>query len=79
MFIRIPETISIVYGIPIHRSTIMTVTRAHVGSVKNGSGELIQPSSWSRTFMGPASARTFFITSSETNCGTAIARTKSVR
>ena len=45
MFIRIPETISIVYGIPIHRFTAMIVILAHIGSVKNGSGAEIHPRS----------------------------------
>ena len=45
IFIRIPETISIVYGIPIHRFTAMIVILAHIGSVKNGSGAEIHPRS----------------------------------
>ena len=60
------------YGIPIHRLTIITVILAHVALVKNGSDLLIQPAFFNTTFIIPSCASILLIIRSDTNCGIAI-------
>ena len=76
MFCRMPVICMIVNGMPIHRFTTITVTRAQVGSVKNGSGSVIQPQDSSVLLMAPSGWSIWLMASRETNCGTAIDREK---
>ena len=72
MFCRMPVICMMVNGMPIHRLTTITVTRAHMVSVKNGSGLSTHPQDISRRLMAPSGWSIWLMTSSETNCGTAI-------
>ena len=69
----------IVYGMPTHRLITMTVTRAHVASVKNGIGLSIQPQFMRMRLIAPCGWSIWCMTSSETNCGTAIDIEKTAR
>ena len=64
---------------PTHRLITMTVTRAQVASVKNGIGPLIQPHCSRMRFTAPCGCSIWCMTSSETNCGTAMDIEKTAR
>ena len=72
MFCRMPVICMMVYGIPTHRLMTMTVTRAHVAFVKNGSGSVIQPHVCNMRLTAPCGWSMVCMTSKDTNCGTAI-------
>ena len=72
IFCNIPVTCRIVYGIPIHRFTTITVILAQVAFVKNGSDFVIHPAFFKTTFIIPSCASMLLTIRSETNCGIAI-------
>ena len=75
----IPVATNIVNGIPIHIFTKIIENLAQRGSVKNGIGPLVRCKVWSKPFKGPWSLRKLRIKRRDTNWGTAIVITKSVR
>ena len=64
---------------PTHMLITITVQRAQVGSVRKGSGWLIQPSFCSRTFTTPVSVSILETSIRLTNWGIAMVITKMVR
>ena len=84
MFIRIPDVISIVYGMPTHILMIMTITFASISlsvalSPRNPIGSDIHPIFCKSELMGPYSPRRFLTARRDMNCGTAIVRMNIVR
>ena len=79
MFIRMPEVISIVAGMPIHRFTTITVHRAQVALVRKGRASVVKPQFWSSTLMMPFLPSMVLITSREMKEGMAMASTNTVR
>ena len=75
----IPVATSMVNGIPIHILTRMIENLAQTGSLKNGIGCWMRWRLCNSPFKGPLSFRKLRIKSRDTNCGTAIVITKSVR
>ena len=72
MFCRMPVTCMMVYGMPTHRLTTMTSTRAQVTFSRKGRRWLIQPALSSILFTMPSGCTIERTTIRETNCGTAI-------
>ena len=74
-----PETISMVAGMPAHRLTMIMVPLAQVALVRKGSASVVKPQFWSSTLMMPFLPSMVLMTSREMKEGTAMASTNTVR